>query len=139
MNEFNVYISPKGRTHGRPNTLADFSVACPWIKTLQGSWECALEEIAMECQFTPKSERLYLCADFLNETYANENKYQTLRNVEVNGKTYLRKTYTDPRFVPVLGGLSEYLRFYFLDEQFKPVTSNSDKLHCVLRFRRLYR
>ena len=139
MNEFYVHVSPKGTTHGRPNTLADFSVACPWTKTLQGAWECALVEIAMECHFTSQNERLYLCGDFLNETYVNESKYQTLRNVEIHGETYVRETYTDPRYVQVLGGWPEYLRFYFLDDQFKPVTSNSDKLHCVLRFRRLYK
>ena len=138
MNEFYVHITPKGITHGRPNTQADFLVACPWMKTLRGSWECALEEITMECEFTSQHERLYLCGDFLNETYVNENKYQTLRNVEVHGRSYVRETYTDKRFVPVLSGWPEFLRFYFLDEQFKPVSSKSDKLHCVLKFRRLY-
>ena len=81
--EFYLYLNPSGSSH----TLSDFVVVDPpELRNLKGSWECALVELSMECNFTPKRDRLYLCGDFLDVTFVNQDRIQLLRNIEIRGK-----------------------------------------------------
>ena len=90
--EFYLYLNQSGSSH----TLSDFVVVDPpGLRNLKGSWERALVELSMECNFTPKSDSLYLCGDFLDVTFVNQDRIQLLRNIEVRGKykKYLTERY----------------------------------------------
>ena len=101
--EFYLYLNPSGSSH----TLSHFVVVDPpELGNLKGSWECALIELSMVCDFTPKSDRLYLCGDFLDVSFVNQDRIQLLRNIEVRGKykKYLTERYLDRIYVPVIPG-----------------------------------
>jgi len=138
MRDFYVTITATGTVYDRVNTPADFKTPSPWLQHLEGEWECALTEMSIECDFSPKSDRLYMCGDFLGESFINGRIYPLLRNLETRGryKKYLSERYIDHRYVRVRTSWQEYARFHLLDEHFNPVTFTSDaKLHCVLHFK----
>ena len=108
--EFYSYRNPSGSSH----TLRDFVVVDPpELRNLKWSWECALVELSLECDFTPKRDRLYLCDDFLDMSFVNQDRIQLLRNNEVRGKykKYLSERYLDRSYVPVIPGSKSYIRF----------------------------
>ena len=139
MKGFYVTLTAEGTVYGRQNTPADFLTPSPWLQSLQGEWECALVEISMECEYMPtRSDRLYMCSDFVEESYIKGSKYPLLRNVETRGqkKKYLTEQYTDQRYMRVQAVWRDVVRFYVLDEELQPVTISADKkLHCVLHFK----
>ena len=79
-------ITAEGTVYGRVNTPADFFTPSPWLQHLKGDWECALVEIAVECEYSPRSDRLYLCSDIVDESYINGRNYSLLRNIETRGR-----------------------------------------------------
>ena len=130
MKEFYLTLKPVRSMYGHPGEFY-----APWTKRLQGAWECALVEISMDCDFTPKSDRLYLFGDFLDTSYIQANQYPLLRNVEVRDKKYLTERYLDPRYVRMREIGSEVAQFRFVDDSLNPVTFESEQLHLVLHVR----
>ena len=137
MKDFYATFTADGTANGLANTPADFSVPVPWLRALKGRWECALVEISFDCDFLPKSDRLYLCCDAVEHSFINARQIQLVRNVEIREryKKYLSETYQNPRYSTFLSGWREYVRLYCLDANLKPVEFDSSKLHCVLHFR----
>ena len=132
--EFYLYLNPSGSSH----TLSDFVVVDPPdLRNLKGSWECALVELSMECNFTPKSDRLYLCDDFrtcpsLIKTEFNysetskseENTISTSQNATWTASTY--QLYQDLKAI--------YIRFTMVDEALQKMNFTSDKIPYRLTF-----
>ena len=133
--EFYLYLNSSGSFY----TLSDFVVVDPSeLRNLKGSLECALVELSMECNFTPKRDRLFLCGDFLNVTLVNQDRIQLLRNIEIGGKykKYLIECYLHRIYVPVIPGSKSYIRFIMVDEELQKVDFTSNKFHIVLHFKR---
>ena len=127
--EFYLYL----KLNDSSGTAGQFLVADPpKLRDLEGSWECALVEVLLKCDFTPKSDRLYLYGDFLEETVVNHDRIQVLRNTEVRGK--YTKYLSDRIYVPVIPGFKSYIRFTMVDEELKQVDFTSNKLCIVLNF-----
>ena len=121
------------------NTPNNFTVITPSLARLQGQWECALVELSLDCQFTPKRERLYMCCDFLEQGYINQRPVSYIRNIEIRGryKKYMSEIYADARYVPLRPGWRNQINIQLLDDEMKPVEFGADtSLHCVLHFRR---
>ena len=132
--QFYLYLNPSGSSH----TLSDFVVVDPpELRNLKGYWECALVELSMECTFTPKRDRLYLCRDFLDVTFVNQDRIQLLRNIEIRGKykKYLTERYLDRIYVPVIPGSKSHIRFTMMDDALQKVDFTSNKFHIVLHFK----
>ena len=130
---FYVTFTAAGEAYDRTNSISDFLAPTPWTKQLRGRWECALVDIALE--WPGSVERVYVCCQAVQDSYVNAARVQQLRNVEWTGEQTVKATYLDPRYVSLVPGELEFWRFYLLDQSLKPVTSNSQKLHCVLRVR----
>ena len=138
MKDFYVTFTAEGSANGRENTPARFSVPVPWLGTLEGFWECALVEISLDCLFSPKSDRLYLCCDAAEPNVINDRRVQLLRNVETRGRygKYLNENYQIPRYVGVSKRGKEHAEFYCLGADLEPVEFSSGTLHGVLHVRR---
>ena len=133
MSEFVIYCS------NEEETPSDFKFELPPSFDFRGHWECALLEISLDCQFTPEKDRLYLCADFLDESFINRLRAPVLRNVEVKGNynQTLIRAYDRPIYKRIRSDLGHQLRFRLLDGHLHPVTFvPTSTVHCVLRFRR---
>ena len=85
--------------------LSNFAVDTPKLRNLKRSWECALVELSLECNFMTKSDRLHLCGGFLEESFVNQDRL--LRNIEVRGKykKYPSERYMDRSYVPMFPSL----------------------------------
>lgn len=139
MADFYLYLSCQDSLHLRKNnTSSDFWIQLPKKYDLQGQWECALKEITFTCDFKPKSSRLYLCCDILEESYVRETSLPVLRNIELTGryKKVKSETYINPRYVPIKVSILDTLRVVLKDENLEPVQFSTNDLHCVLHFRR---
>ena len=131
---FYVTFTATGTVLGHTNSVSDFFAPVPWLVQLGGRWECAVVDVSLE--WPNSEERVYLCCDVSEESYVNANRVQLLRNVEKTGdKPTVKKVYLDPRYVQLIPGQREYFRFYLLNQNLSPVTSASQKLHCVCHFR----
>jgi len=137
MKDFYVIITADGHSHGREHTAGDFYVPTPWLQRLEGDWEMALVELSIECEFSPKSDIVYLCSDVVDQTYIGQVPPTVLRNVVVRDRhnTYLTESYADPRYVGLRTGWKQYAHFQMLNARGQSLTFTSKKLHGVLHVR----
>ena len=138
MSDFVLYVT--AATVGNPmfeNTPARFSVDYRKLPLLKGEWECALLQYSLDCQFTPKRDRLYLCADFLLESDVNLGSERILAPLEIRGKykKYIRETVSHPVYIPVKNK-SHCIEFKILDEDLQTVQFTSNDIHLQLHFRK---
>ena len=136
--DFYLYVTSDTSNDYFANTPSEFMIEAPYrIQNLSGQWECALVEVSLDCQFTPKVDRLYLCGDFLGESFIDGRSAQVLRNLEVRGtyKRYLNERYSDRIYVDVIPGHKSKFRFSLMGEDLNKVEFQSNKLHVVLHFR----
>lgn len=119
------------------NTPSGWRVQLPKPYDLQGHWECALIDVSLDCNFAPRSSRLYLCCDFIEDSYVRGRSLPVLKNIELKGgeSEVKREFYSNPIYVSVKRAQLRGLRFHILDANLDPVVFNSNDLHCVLHFR----
>jgi len=97
----------------------------------------ALVELSMECDFSPKSDIVYLCSDIVEQTYIGQVPPTVLRNIGVRDRydTYLTESYADPRYVGLRTGWKQDAHFQILNARGHSLTFTSEKLHGVLHVR----
>ena len=120
------------------NSPSECRIQLPKSYILEGSWSCALVDISLDCHFSPKSNRLYLCCDFVEDSYVKESLLPVLRNVEINNRYRKLKTelYTYPLYVPLKTSNLHTVRIYLLDETLQPVEFTTNQLQCVLHLKK---
>ena len=94
--------------------------------------------ITLTCDFKPRSQRIYLCSDIVEESYVHNALIEIVRNVEIGTrcKKVKSESYTKPIYVPVKVSTLDRIRLVFKDENLQPLELNSNDLHCVLHFKR---
>ena len=107
----------------------EFEVPVPWLHRLQGAWECALVDIALNCE----GDRLYLCSDIVNQSYVAPFADPILRIVHTNGKSSVSQSFLDPRYVQLRTGWRQYARFRCLNDLGQPVQTTH--LYAILHVR----
>ena len=119
------------------NTPSECWIQLPKLCTLEGRWECGLIDITLDCDFTPRSSRLYLCTDFVEDSYVRGSSFPILKNIEIAGRYKKVKfdSFPHPTYVPVKTTQFNTLKLRLVDENLKPVVFKSNDLHCVLHFR----
>jgi len=122
------------------NNPSECWIQLPKLYSLEGRWECGLIDISLDCDFVPKSSRLYLCGDFVEESYVRETSLPVLRHIEVTSryKKVKYEAYTHPIYVPVKTVQLRTLRLRIVDENLKPVVFNTNDLHCVLHLKQTW-
>jgi len=122
------------------NSPSECWIQLPKQYTLEGHWSCALVDVALDCDFTPRSTRLYLCCDFVEDSCVKETSLPVLRNIEVNARYKKLKTevYLHPLYIPVKATYLHTVRLYLVDEHLKPVVFKDNELHCVLHLKQTW-
>lgn len=122
------------------NTPSECWIQLPKHYNLDGEWECALVDFSLDCDFSPRSLRLYLCCDFIEDSYVREQFHPVLRNIEVNARYSKLKTelYWKPVYIPVNEKQLHTIRLYLLDANLNPVVFNSKDFHCVLHLKQTW-
>ncbi len=141
MDSFYLFINcSDSLTLHKNNSATEFDIELPKKYVLDGNWECALKELSLTLSFHPESSRLYLCCDFLEESYVKNTSLPVLRNVNVGedyGK-FLGITFTDPYYVNVKSPDLSRLRVFVRDSELKSLTFQHNDLYCVLHFRKTW-
>jgi hypothetical protein len=141
MSDFYLYLSSRDSQDIRKNNdPADFYIQFPKSYTFDGNWICAVTETSLTCDFTPRSKRLYLCCNLIQQTYVRNTQVPVLRNVEV-GSRYKKLQfveYSHPVYVPVTVNHFNSLHLYLRDEDLNSVEFKSNDLHCVLHFKKVW-
>ena len=99
---------------------------------------CGLIDITLDCDFKPRSSRLYLCSDIVEESYVRGSLIELLRNIEI-GPRYKKtksESYVRPIYVSVKVSILDSIRIELKDENLNSVDFNLNDLHCVLHFKK---
>lgn len=139
MTDFYLYLSSRDSLDIRKNNNpTDLYIQFPKSYTLEGRWSCALTEVTLTCDFTPRSKRLYICCDIVEESYVRDTLFPVLRNIEIQTRYKKLKTeeFVNPVYVPVKVKNLSTIRLYLLDEHLNPVQFQSSDLHCVLHLKK---
>ena len=139
MNEFYLYLSSWDSLKIRKNNNpSDCYVQLPKSYILEGRWLCALTESTLTCDFTPRSKRLYLCSDIVEESYVREALLPVIRNIEIETRYKKLKSdkYHHPVYLPVRINHLSAVRLYMIDENLNQVDFKTNDLHCVLHFKK---
>ena len=141
MRDFYLFLSSRDSLDlYQKNAPSECWIQLPRLYTLDGQWKCALTDISVECDFSPRCSRLYLCCDFVEESYVRETSLPVLRNIEVTGryKKLKYEAYAHPIYVPVKANQLRTISLRLVDENLGPLTFNSNSLHCVLHFQQTW-
>lgn len=139
MTDLYFYLSSRDSLDIRKNNnTSEFWIQLPKRYTLEGNWKCALIEASLTCDFTPKSSRLYICSDIVEESYVRNTSLPVLRNIEVWGRFKKLKTeqFLHPTYIPVKVTNLNLIRIHLVDEDLNPVEFDSNDLHCVLHLKK---
>ena len=139
MTDHYLFLSSQDSIDVRKNNdPSEFYIELPKPYALQGYWDCGLTEISFTTKFTPRSKRLYLCCDLVEESYVNDTLRPILRNVEVQSRYGKLKSieFVRPLYVKIRSQHFQKVRLYLLDESLLPVQFETNDLHCVLHLRK---
>ena len=139
MNDFYMYRNSRDSSGIRKkNSPSEFWIQFPKSYILEGKWICGLIDITLDCNFKPRSSRLYLCSDIVEESYVRGSLIELLRNIEI-GPRYIKtksESYVRPIYVSVKVSTLDSIRIEIKDENLNSVDFNSNDLHCVLHFKK---
>ena len=141
MKNFYLYLDSRDSLALYPkNSPSEYRIQLPKPYVLEGHWSCGLIDVTLDCDFTPRSTRLYLCCDFVDESYVKNTLIPVLRNIEVNTRYKKLKTevYSHPLYIPVTATHLQTLKLYLLDDQLKPVIFKDNDFHCVLHLKQTW-
>ena len=132
----NLLIDPSEKS--TITVTSEFWIQFPKRYILEGKWMCGLINITLDCDFKPRSSRLYLCSDIVEESYVRGSLIELLRNIEI-GPRYKKtksESYVRPIYVSVKVSTLDSIRIELKDENLNSVDFNSNDLHCVLHFKK---
>ena len=90
MTEFYLFLSSSDSVYRKNGFWIEF----PKPYLLEGNWTCALTEITLTCDFKPRSPRIYMCSDKVQESYVHNTLIEIVRNAEIRDirKSSLNRT-----------------------------------------------
>ena len=139
MTDFYLYLSSLDALDIRKNNSPqDFFIQFPKSYELDGGWVCALTQISLTCNFTPRSKRLYMCCDLVQESYVRDTLLPVLRNIEIETryKKLQTKEYINPAYVPVTVNHFNSIHISLRDQDLNPIDFTTNDLHCVVHFKK---
>ena len=142
MTDFYLFLSSQDSLDVcKNNNTSEFWIQLPKTYSLEGQWLCALKQVSFTrftCDFKPKTRRLYLCSDIVEESYVRNTLVPVVRNIEIYNKSkkYLTENFEYDTYLSVNVTHLTSVRVYLRDSDLKPVQFDSNDLHCVLHFKK---
>jgi hypothetical protein len=109
MEQFYVFAN----SEDSPNIVNDnagrrFRVYFPNPYVLNGTWRCALLEVTFVSKLTTPTRRIYVCCDFVENSYVRDSYIPVLQSLSVLSEDVTDVTFENPIYDPVRGGTSKY-------------------------------
>ena len=109
------------------NTDGDFVVKLPRRYRLDGSCECAISEIMCLSEFEQLKDRIYVCADVIDDSYVRGTTLPVLRSIDVDTDTKVDISFNPICYIKVQTDEFRRIRIF---SRFK-----FDRLYCTFHFR----
>ena len=139
MTDFYLFLGSQDSLDVIKNiNTSNFWIQLPKTYSLEGQWLCALKQVSFTCDFKPKTRRLYLCSDTVEESYVRNTLVPVVRNIEIykKSKKYLTENFEDDTYLSENVTYLTSVRVYLRDSDLEPVQFDSNDLHCVLHFQK---
>jgi hypothetical protein len=117
------------------NTAGDFVVELPRRYRLDGSWECAINEITFVSEFEQLTDRIYVYADVFGDSYVIGNTLPVIRSIDVDTDTKVDLSFNPLCYIKVQTDELRRIRIFIRDRNLKPSRFKFDRLYCTLHFR----
>ena len=116
------------------NTAGDFVVELPRRYRLDGSWECAISEITFVSEFKQLTDRIYVCADMIDDSYVRRTTLPILRSIDLDTDTKVDLSFNPLCYIKVQTDELRRMRIFIRDRNLKPSRFKFDRLYCTLHF-----
>ena len=116
------------------NTAGDFVVELPRRYRLDGSWECAISEITFVSEFEQLTDRIYVCADMIDDSYVRRTTLPILRSIDLDTDTKVDLSFNPLCYFKVQTDELRRMRIFIRDRNLKPSRFKFDRLYCTLHF-----
>ena len=117
------------------NTAGEFVVELPRIYRLDGSSECAISEITFVYEFEQLTDRIYVCADVIDDSYVRGTTLTVLRSIDVDTDTKVDLSFNALCYITVQTDELRRIRIFIRDRNLKVSRFKFDRLYCALHFR----
>ncbi len=127
--------SNDAKSYYSTNTATDFTVQLPETLVLKGEWWCSLEEIKFLNKFAvPVPSLVYVCCDFVEDSYVGGRKLPVLRTVSIKPRSLKTDlTFDNPFYLRVSRSELRQLRVYIKTPTFRIPSLPKSTLECMLR------
>ena len=116
------------------NTAGDFVVELPRRYRLDGSWECAISEITFVSEFEQLTDRIYVCADMIDDSYVRRTTLPILRSIDLDTDAKVDLSFNPLCYIKVQTDELRRIRIFIRDRNLKPSRFKFDRLYCTLHF-----
>jgi hypothetical protein len=116
------------------NTAGDFVVELPRRYRLDGSWESAISEITFVSEFEQLTDRIYVCADMIDDSYVRRTTLPILRSIDLDTDTKVDLSFNPLCYIKVQTDELRRIRIFIRDRNLKPSRFKFDRLYCTLHF-----
>lgn len=117
------------------NTAGDFVVELPRRYRLDGTWEYSSWEITFVSEFEQLTDRIYVCADVIEDSYVRGTTLPVLRSIEIDTDTKIDLSFNPLCYIKVQTDELRRIQIFIRDRNLKPSRFKFDRLYCSLHFR----
>jgi hypothetical protein len=86
-----------------------FRVYFPNPYVLDGTWECALLEVTFVPKLTTPTRRIYVCCDFVENSYVRKSYIPVLQSLSVLNEDVTDVTFENPIYHRLRGAICQHI------------------------------
>jgi hypothetical protein len=107
------------------NAGGRFRVYFPNSYVLDGTWECALLEITFVPNLTTPTRRIYVCCDFVDNSYVRDWYIPVLQSLSVLNEDVTDVTFENPIYHRGRGGICQQIEISTRDDNLEICVLNT--------------
>ena len=100
---------------------------------LDGPWECALLEVTFVSKLTTATGRIYMCCDFVDNSYVKDSYIPVLQSLSVLSEDITNVTFENPIYHRVRGGICQKIEISMRDDNLKICRFKDDRAFCLVQ------
>jgi hypothetical protein len=117
MEQFYVFANSEDSLNiFNDNVGGRFRVYFPNPYVLDGTWECALLEVTFVPMLTTPTRRIYVCCDFVDNTFVRDSYIPVLQSLSVLNEDVPDVTFENPIYHRVRGGIGQQIEISMRDD-----------------------
>ena len=137
MKQFCVFVNSEDSLNiFNDNAGGRFRVYFPNPYVLDRTWECALLEVTFVPMLTAPTRRIYVCCDFVDNSYVRDTYIPVLQSLSVLSEGVTDVTFENPIYYQVRGGIGQHIEISMRDDNLEIWHFKDDHVFCLAHFRK---